>query len=286
MHKILENKTIAPGIKRLIIEAPLVAKNFLAGQFVMIRAFEHSERIPLTACHVDPAAGTLAIVVQEMGKSTLELGSLKAGDAVLDVTGPLGTPTPAKKYGTVVSIAGGVGAAEVILDLELLKGSGNYLISILGARNKELVILEDEISSRVDELFVCTDDGSYGSPGLVTDVLRKLLDEGRKINHVTAVGPLPMMRAVAELTRPHSIDTAVSLNTIMLDGTGMCGSCRLTVAGEVKFCCVHGPAFDAHQVDFEELFRRQKRFFEEERISLERYKRMMGLTIEAAAGRS
>jgi ferredoxin--NADP+ reductase len=282
MYRILDKKTLAPGIRMLVVEAPLVTRHFRAGQFLVVRASEHSERIPLTAFDVNSGAGTLTIVVQEVGKSTLELGSLGPGDTLLDVVGPLGTPTPAEKHGTVVSLAGGVGAAEVILDLELLKSAGNYLIGILGARNKELVILEDEISQRVDELIVCTDDGSYGLHGFVTDGLRQLIEKGRQIDQVMAVGPLPMMRAVAELTRPHSIPTVVSLNTIMLDGTGMCGSCRLTVGGEVKFCCVHGPAFDAHQVDFEELTRRQRRFLEEETISLERYKRMMGLGAAAS----
>jgi ferredoxin/flavodoxin---NADP+ reductase len=224
MFPIVEARFLAPDIKRFTIEAPRIARKRKAGQFVILRLHNHGERIPLTIADSDPEAGTITIIVQGIGKTTKLLNMLEAGDAVLDVVGPLGNPSDVERYGTVVVIGGGVGAAIAYPTAKAMKQAGNHVISILGGRSKELVILESEIGAISDELLISTDDGSHGEKGLVTDRLRALIEAGRAIDFVLAIGPVRMMQAVAETTRPHHIKTVVSLNAMMVDGTGMCGS--------------------------------------------------------------
>ena len=268
MFPILDARFLAPGIKRFVIKAPRIALKQRAGQFIILRLNEHGERIPITIESSDAASGTIRIVVQSAGKTTLELNALRAGDAILDVVGPLGKPSEVKTFGTVVVIGGGVGAAMAYPTAVALKRAGNRVISILGARSRELVILEDEMGEVSDTLMVTTDDGSYGYKGLVTDRLRLLIESGLPIDLVLAVGPIPMMRAVAEITRGPRIPTVVSLNPLMIDGTGMCGGCRVLVGGQSKFACVDGPEFDAHQVDFSVLAQRNTMYREAEQRSL------------------
>jgi ferredoxin--NADP+ reductase len=232
---------------------------------------EHGERIPLTMANFSPEKGTITIAVLEVGKTTRQLGTLKAGDNLFSLVGPLGLPTELEEYGTVVCVGGGIGLALMYPVVRALKQAGNNIISIIGAKNKGLLMYEDEIAAVSDELFVCTDDGSKGHHGFVSDVLKKLIDEKRKIDLVYAVGPIIMMKVIANLTRPFDIHTVVSLNPIMVDGTGMCGSCRVIVGGETKFGCVDGPEFDGHKVDFENLTARNRRYLAEEEISLRKF---------------
>jgi ferredoxin/flavodoxin---NADP+ reductase len=262
---------LAPGIKRFVIEAPRIARKQEPGQFVILRIHEQGERIPLTIESSDPAAGTICIVVQAVGKTTHMLHTLQAGDSLADVVGPLGKPSEINKFGTVVVVGGGVGTAMAYSTASALKRAGNEVISIVGARNKELVILEREMHAVSDALLITTDDGSYGQKGFVTDWLRELIERGTHIDLVLAVGPVVMMRAVAELTRPKQIRTVVSLNPIMIDGTGMCGGCRVLVDGKSQFACVDGPEFDAHRVDFDVLVRRNAMYREAERRSMEEF---------------
>lgn len=268
MYRILEARFLAPDVKLLRLEAPRVAKMRQPGQFVIVRVHDQGERIPLTIADSDPDSGSVTIVVQGVGKTTKMINQLDEGDALLDVVGPLGAASEVEKFGTSVVIGGGVGTAIAYPTAVAMKQAGNHVVSILGARNKELVILEDEVAATSDELFVMTDDGSYGEQGFVTTKLQQLLDDRRQIDHVLAIGPVPMMKAVAEVTRPHEIPTVVSLNPIMVDGTGMCGGCRVQVGGETKFACVDGPEFDAHQVDFEILVQRNRVYREQEQASL------------------
>jgi ferredoxin--NADP+ reductase len=257
MFAILEARFLAPDVKRFEIEAPRVARKRDAGQFVILRIHERGERIPITIADSDPERGSISLVVQGVGKTTKLLNRLEAGDSILDVVGPLGRPSEVGRFGSACVIGGGVGAAIAYPTAVALKRAGNRVLSILGGRTRELVILEDEIRATSDALFVTTDDGSYGKKGLVTDKLKELLgDGGEQVDYVLAIGPIPMMRAVAEATRPHGIRTVVSLNSIMVDGTGMCGGCRVSVAGKSQFACVDGPEFDAHQVDFQNLANR------------------------------
>ncbi|HYA95982.1 MAG TPA: sulfide/dihydroorotate dehydrogenase-like FAD/NAD-binding protein [Terriglobales bacterium] len=285
MFPILEARLIAPGIQRFVIQAPRIARKQQPGQFVILRLYEQGERIPLTIESSDPAKGTISIVVQSVGKTTHLLNSLEAGDAILDVVGPLGKPSVIKNFGTVVVIGGGVGAAMAFPSAAALKRAGNKVISIIGARTRELVILERELSAVSDALTVTTDDGSYGERGLVIDKLRQLIGQGLHIDLVLAVGPIPMMKAVAELTRAPRIPTVVSLNPIMIDGTGMCGGCRVLVDGKSKFACVDGPEFDAHQVDFEVLVQRNSMYRGPERESMAAFERNPGVQVEAVRGR-
>ncbi|MGZ3387459.1 MAG: sulfide/dihydroorotate dehydrogenase-like FAD/NAD-binding protein, partial [Isosphaeraceae bacterium] len=232
MFPIVEAKFLAPDVKRFVIEAPRVAKKRKAGQFVIVRLHAHGERIPLTIADSDPEKGTVTLIVQGIGKTTKLLNMLGAGDVILDLVGPLGKPSDIELYGTVVVMGGGVGAAIAYPTARAMKEAGNHVISIVGARNKELVILEQEISAISDELLITTDDGTYGLKGFVTDQLKALIESGRQIDLVLAIGPPRMMQAVAETTRPHKIKTVVSLNSVMVDGTGMCGGCRvLTTQG-------------------------------------------------------
>lgn len=270
-NKILDKSAIADGICRFIIEAPKIARKRKAGNFVVVRANEYAERIPLTIVDSDLERGSITLIVQGVGKSTRLLNSLNPGDELADVIGPLGHPTPIDSFGSVACIGGGVGTAEVLPIARAAKAAGNEVVSIIGARTHGLLILEDEMREASDELYVVTDDGSYERQGLVVDPLSDLIFEGRSFDVVYAIGPMPMMRAVADLTEPYNIKTLVSLNPIMIDGTGMCGGCRVVVDGKTRFACVDGPEFDAHQVDFDTLIRRNRAYAAEEKIALERF---------------
>jgi ferredoxin/flavodoxin---NADP+ reductase len=273
VFKILHAQFIAPGIKRFILEAPRIARKQRPGQFVIVRVCDHGERIPLTIERSDPAKGTVNLVVQSIGKTTHLLNSLESGDSIQDMVGPLGKPSEIASFGTVVVVGGGVGTAMAYPTAAAMKAAGNRVITILGGRNKDLVILEREMREVSDTLFVTTDDGSYAARGLVTDRLRQLIDNGTRIDLVLAVGPIPMMRAVADMTRKERIRTMVSLNPIMIDGTGMCGGCRVLVEGKSEFACVDGPEFDAHRVDFAVLVERNAMYRDAEKRSMEDYQR-------------
>lgn len=270
MFEIVEAAWLAENVKRFEVVAPRIARKQRAGQFVIVRIHEHGERIPLTIAGSDAQRGTITLIVQGVGKTTRLMNSLDPGKFVLDVVGPLGQPSEIRQYGTVAVIAGGVGTAIALPIARALKEAGNRVLAILGARTRGLIILEDEIREVADELFVTTDDGSYGRRGVVTDPLQELIG-AEKIDFVLAIGPLPMMRAVAEVTRPHNIPTTVSLNSIMVDGTGMCGGCRVVVGGEPRFACVDGPEFDAHLVDFDILAQRNAMYRSGERDALQRF---------------
>lgn len=271
MFKIVEAHFLAENIKLFKIEAPKIASKRKAGQFVVIRLNEKGERIPLTIADSNIDTGTITIIVQGVGKTTIALNKKEKGDTILDVAGPLGLPSHIEKFGTVVSIGGGVGTAIALPTAVALKDAGNHVITINGARTKDMIILEDEMKAVSDEAYVTTDDGSYGFHGFVTQKLQELIDQGKKIDMVLAIGPIPMMSAVAEVTRPHEIHTIVSLNPIMVDGTGMCGCCRVIVDGESKFACVDGPEFNAHQVDFTNLKNRNQMYVDFEKESLEKF---------------
>ncbi len=273
LFKIVHAQFIAPGIKRFILEAPRIARKQRPGQFVIVRINETGERIPLTIERSDPEKGTINIVVQSIGKTTHLLNSLETGDSILDIVGPLGKPSEIEKFGTVVIMGGGVGTAMAYPTAAALKRAGNRVIVIIGGRNKDLVILEREMRAVSDTVFVTTDDGSYGDKGLVTDKLRQLIDNGVRIDLVLAVGPIPMMRAVADMTRKERIRTVVSLNPIMIDGTGMCGGCRVLIDGKSQFACVDGPEFDAHRVDFAVLVQRNSMYRDAEKRSMDDYRR-------------
>jgi ferredoxin--NADP+ reductase len=272
MFRIAHAEFIVPAIKRFEIEAPRIARKQEAGQFVILRLHERGERIPITIENSNPAAGTISIVVQSVGKTTHLLNTLNAGDSILDVVGPLGKPSVIALFGSVVVVGGGVGVAMAYPTAAALKRTGNRVVSIIGARNKELVILEREMRQVSDELMITTDDGSYAEKGLVTDKLRQLLDNHTRIDRVLAVGPIHMMRAVAEITRKDHIRTIVSLNPIMIDGTGMCGGCRVLVDGRSQFACVDGPEFDGHLVDFAVLTQRNSTYREAEHRSMEEFR--------------
>lgn len=270
MFRIIEKSTLAKDITSMAVEAPDIAAKARAGQFVIVLTHQNSERIPLTIADTDTGRGTITLIFQEIGFSTRELGALSAGDCLAHILGPLGTPTHIEKYGEVVCVGGGVGIAEVLPVARAMKEAGNRVIGIIGSRSKDLIILEERLQLACDELFVSTDDGSYGKKGFVIDVLKDLLRVAEQSTHtkypdlVYAVGPLMMMQKVAELTKGYNIKTIVSLNPIMVDATGMCGSCRVTVGGKIKFGCVDGPEFDAHIVDFNELQKRLNSFKEKE----------------------
>ena len=271
MFPILETERLASSITRFVVEAPLVARKRQAGHFVIVRVEEGGERIPLTIVDAHPEAGTITLIVQAVGKTTRLLCAKKAGDFLADVVGPLGNPTPIARHGTVACVGGGVGTAELYPIARALRAAGNRIHSVIGARTGELVVLEREMAECSDSLVVTTDDGSYWRMGLVSGPLKDLIDAGRGLDAVYAIGPLPMMRAVAALTRPYGLKTYVSANAIMLDGTGMCGGCRVTVAGQMKFACVDGPEFDGHEVDFDELILRSRTYTDLERVAAERF---------------
>ena len=270
MNQIISANFIAPNIKRFKILSPKIALKRKPGQFVIIRVNDNGERIPLTIADSDPVEGTIQIIVQGIGKTTRELNQLKAGDFISDVVGPLGKPSHIENFGTAVSIGGGVGTAIAFPTAVALKQAGNNTISIIGGRSKDYVILEDEMRNICDEVFITTDDGSYGKHGFVTDQLKELIDI-RKIDFVLAIGPIPMMKAVADVTKEKEIYTVVSLNPVMVDGTGMCGGCRATVDNKTVFVCVDGPEFDAHKVDFVTLMRRNLTYRTQEKIALDQH---------------
>ncbi len=271
MYKILSKTILGPNVKAYRIEAPLIAQAAKPGQFVIIRLHERGERIPLTIADWDPQAGTITLVVQEVGKTTKEMGErYGVGDCILNVVGPLGTPSEIRRYGTVICVAGGVGIAPIYPIARALKEAGNRVIGIAGARAKELFFWLDRLKEVTDELFVTTDDGSFGRKGVVTDPLRELLAE-REVDHVWAIGPAVMMKFCSLVCQENEVPVTVSLNPIMVDGSGMCGACRVEVGGETKFACVDGPEFDGTKVNWDLLLARLSAFREEEKRSLERY---------------
>jgi ferredoxin--NADP+ reductase len=261
--KILAKSILALRIVKLVVEAPKIAAKAQPGHFVVVRLNEYAERIPLTIADFDRIEGTITLIIQEVGKSTALINKMEPGDSFLDILGPLGTPYPIEKVGTVIGVAGGLGAAPLYPKVKALYEAGNKVIIILGAQRKELLILTDELKAVSNELIVATDDGSYGIKGLVTEPLRQVV-EREKVDEVIAIGPALMMDACVKVTKEHNIKTVVSLNAIMVDGTGMCGGCRVTVGGESKFCCVDGPSFDGLKVDFAELLQRQRYYGEQE----------------------
>jgi ferredoxin--NADP+ reductase len=267
MHRIIATDQLSPNVTRLVLEAPRIAEIRRPGQFVIVRLGEGAERIPLTIADADPEAGTISLIIQSVGASTMDLVALQPGDAIRDVAGPLGRPTDLLDHGHAVCVGGGVGTAVVYPIAQELHRRGVSVTSVIGGRSREWVIMEEELRTAGD-VVVCTDDGSYGRHGFVTEALKDLCEAGG-IDEVFAVGPVPMMRAVAELTRPYGIRTTVSLNAIMVDGTGMCGGCRVAVDGETKYACVDGPEFDGHTVDFKVLADRLTtyRAFEQESLA-------------------
>lgn len=263
-YKILEKKELCPNQYEIVIDAPFVVKNAKAGQFIIFRAEDNGERVPLTIADVDSNNGKLTLVFMAVGYSTKKLASLNPGDELVDIVGPLGKPTEIKNYGTVVCLAGGYGAAPCYLIAKAFKDAGNKVYMIMGARNKDLIFWQDKMKDACTELFITTDDGSLGEKGFVTQVLERIINS-EKVDYTIAVGPMPMMRAVANLTRDKGIYTEASMNPIMVDGTGMCGACRVTVGGKTKFACVDGPDFNAHEIDFDEVINRTKIYKDEER---------------------
>jgi len=271
MFKILERKDLAKNIKMFVMDAPLVAKKARPGQFVIIRIKEGGERIPLTIADFDAEKGTVTIVFQEVGKTTQELGQLTVGDYIEDFVGPLGTEAKFNSPKKVLGVGGGLGVAPLYPKLKALYEQGAEVTAIIGAKSADLLIFEDEVNKVSKQVYVCTDDGSKGHKGFVTEVLKELLEKGERFDEVIIIGPPILMKIGSEITRPYGIPTMVSLNPIMIDGTGMCGGCRVTVGGETKFACVDGPAFDGHQVDFDELMRRQQTYKSEEKEALEKF---------------
>ncbi len=272
MHKIVRTDTLAPSMFLMEVEAPKIAEKRKAGQFIILRIDETGERVPFTISDSDTARGTITIIYQVVGKTTAQMASMNTGDTIMDVVGPLGQPTHIEKFGVVCCIGGGTGIAIAYPIAKSMSEAGNKVISILGARTRDLLFYEDQVRAISDEVVVCTDDGSYGQKGLVTEMLKQLIDRGEKISMVVAIGPVPMMKFVAKMTKEYNIPTIVSLNPIMIDGSGMCGCCRVTVGGATKFVCVDGPEFDAHQVDFELLTKRLATYRGKEVEAYERFK--------------
>ncbi|MHB1698213.1 MAG: sulfide/dihydroorotate dehydrogenase-like FAD/NAD-binding protein [bacterium] len=270
MYEIVGKKSLGEGINLYHISAPDIALKALPGQFIILRVNKNGERVPITIANSDKNNKTITILVQTLGKTTHMLAELNVGDSLADVVGPLGVPTEIEKFGNVICIGGGFGIAAIYPIAKALKEAGNNVISIIGARSKELLLMEDEMRSASSEILVATNDGSYGTKGIVTDVLRELIyDKKIQIDRVIAIGPVIMMKAVSDLTKEKSIKTVVSLNPIMIDGTGMCGACRVLVDKKTKFACVDGPDFDGHLVDFDNLMNRLKFYKEEEKASYE-----------------
>ncbi|MBB5336598.1 sulfide/dihydroorotate dehydrogenase-like FAD/NAD-binding protein [Pectinatus brassicae] len=267
MNKILKKELLSPSVWLFEIEAPRIAKKAEPGQFLIIRTNEEGERLPLTIADFNREKGSVTIVFQEVGAGTSLLAQLNEGECILDVVAPLGKKTHIEKnMGTVVCIGGGIGVAPIHPIARGMHEAGNKVISIMGAKNKDILILEDEMRAVSDEVLITTDDGSYGIKGFVTTALQQIIDRGEKINEVVAIGPVVMMRSVVEATRPYNIKTVVSLNPIMVDGTGMCGGCRVKIGDEIKFACVDGPEFDGHLVDFAGLLSRQRMYKDKEKV--------------------
>ena len=272
MYEILHKEVLSDVNKLMIIAAPAVARKARAGQFVIVRIDERGERIPLTIADYSREDGTITIIFQEVGKTTMQLGTLEPGDQLATFVGPLGHPTEIENYGTVVCVGGGVGIAPLYPITRALKEAGNTVVSIIGARTKELLFWEDKMRAVSDELIVCTDDGSYGRKALVTEPLKEILEErAGEVSHVWAIGPAIMMKFVSLTTKPYEVPTIVSLNTIMIDGTGMCGGCRVLLEDGAQFVCVDGPEFDAHKVDWDNLLARQAFYKQEERLAVEQW---------------
>jgi len=271
VFKVLSREEIAPKFHRFVVQAPEIARKHRPGQFVMVLPGATGERIPLTIAASDKDAGTITLVVQEVGKTTMAMGELSGGEEFLSVVGPLGTPTHIEKFGTVICVGGGAGIAPMLPIAGGMRNAGNRVLSILGGRTQELVILRAEMEAVSDEIVYTTDDGSFGRKGLVTHALTDMIAAKGKPELVVAIGPAIMMKAVAELTRPLGIQTLASLNSIMVDGTGMCGACRVSVDGKTKFVCVDGPEFDAHQVDFDLLIKRLRMYLPEEQSAREKF---------------
>jgi len=272
MFKVLHKEAVAPQVDAIVVDAPYIARHAKAGNFIVLRIHERGERIPLTIADSDLEKGTITLLFQKIGKTTEELGTLKKGNSIRDIAGPLGHDTPIKKYGHAVLVGGGIGSATLFPILKALKEEKNRVTVILGARTKELLVWEERFAEYADETVLTTDDGSSGKKGLVTEALKDVADNS-KVDVVLAVGPIRMMQAVAKLTRPYGLKTYVSLNPVMVEGTGMCGACRVNIGGKTKFACIDGPEFDAHEVDFDELAHRIGFYRDEERESLEKYKK-------------
>ncbi|RCX20801.1 ferredoxin--NADP+ reductase [Anaerobacterium chartisolvens] len=281
MFKIVRKEVLNPSVKLMEIEAPYVAKKAQPGQFIIFRIDDAGERIPLTIADYDREKGTVTIIFQEVGKSTKRLGAMEAGDSILDFVGPLGVASHFDGLKKVAVIGGGLGTAIAYPQAKHLHSMGVEVDSIVGFRNKELIILEKEMAAASSRLFIATDDGSNGNKGFVTDILKRLIEDGNKYDMVIAIGPLIMMKVVSNLTKQYGIKTIVSMNPVMIDGTGMCGGCRVTVGGKTKFACVDGPDFDGHEVDFDEAMRRQSMYKSEEKISNEKHECRLGGEVNA-----
>jgi ferredoxin--NADP+ reductase len=264
VYKIISKRVLTPNLKQMVIEAPLVARKAMPGQFIILRVNETGERIPLTIADYDREKGTVTIIFQEVGKTTKLLGTLEAGDSIKDFAGPLGKASEFHDLKRVLCIGGGVGTAVVYPQVKMLYSMGVQVDVIIGARSEEYIILEEEISKCCHHLYITTDDGSYGRQGFVTDVLKELIEKGGQYDEVIAIGPLIMMKMVSSITKEYGIKTIVSMNPVMVDGTGMCGGCRVTVGGKTLYACVDGPDFDGHLVDFDEAMRRQQMYRDEE----------------------
>ncbi|TES83144.1 MAG: sulfide/dihydroorotate dehydrogenase-like FAD/NAD-binding protein [Hadesarchaea archaeon] len=276
MYKIITKREIAPNIISLEVAAPLIAKRVKPGQFIILLVDERGERIPVTIADYNRENGRIRIIFQVVGKTTAQLSQMNEGDELFALVGPLGNPSEIDNYGTVVTVGGGTGIASVYPITRELKEAGNRVISIIGAKTRDLIIMEDEIRKASTELLVTTDDGSYARKGFVTEILDEVLQKEKDVKKVWAIGPAPMMKAASEVTKPHGIETIVSLNAIMVDGTGMCGSCRVTVNGETKFVCVDGPEFNGHLVDWPEFMNRLARYEKMEKHSFEAYRKVCG----------
>ena len=272
MFEIADRKRLVPGVVSLTVRAPDIARTHRPGQFVILRIDEVGERIPLTVADKDVESGTITLIFQEVGRTTYHLARMSPGSAILDLAGPLGQPTEICNFGTTVSIGGGIGIPLLYPITKAFRETGNYVISILGARTRDLLVMEDEMSAISHVTKICTDDGSYGIHGFVTGELKRMLEAGERIDRVMGVGPVPMMKALCELTRPYGVKTIVSLNPIMVDGTGMCGACRCEIAGKTVYACVDGPEFDGHQVNFDLLAKRLNMYKGQELIALEERK--------------
>jgi len=285
VYKILEKQILSDVVKMMVVQAPQVARKAQAGQFVIVRTDEQGERIPLTIADYDRKAQTITLVIQEIGKSTMQMGQLNAGDEFATVAGPLGHATEVENFGTVVMVGGGVGIAPIYPITRALKEAGNHVISILGARTKSLLFWEDKMRAVSDETIVTIDDGSYGRKGVVTEPLKELLETRKDIARVWAIGPAIMMKFIAAATKPFNVPTLVSLNTIMIDGTGMCGGCRVLLDQGAKFVCVDGPEFDAHKVNWDVMLSRMAFYRAEEQLSVERWKQHQ-CRLDAAAAQA
>jgi ferredoxin--NADP+ reductase len=271
-YKIARKEALNPEDFLIEIEAPLVAKKFKAGQFLILRVHEKGERIPLTITDCNPEKGLVNLIVKAVGKTTFKLGKLNKGDSVSDIVGPLGNPSEIENYGNIVCVGGGTGIACLYPIVKALKAVGNHVVTIIGARTKDKLVWEDEIKKICDDLIVTTDDGSYGRKGVVTEPLEEIL-KSKTVDRVIAIGPMIMMKFVAKTTEPYGVKTIVSLNTIMIDGTGMCGGCRVFIDGDMKFTCIDGPEFDGHKVNFDELMNRLDMFKEKEKQAVKHYER-------------